>query len=37
MEDALAADPVSAFGGIVAMNQPLDIETAKPFPFLQKW
>ena len=26
--DALAADPVSAFGGIVAMNQPLDIETA---------
>ena len=27
-EDALAADPVSAFGGIVAMNRPLDIETA---------
>ena len=26
--NALAADPVSAFGGIVAMNQPLDIETA---------
>ena len=26
--DALAADPVSAFGGIVAMNRPLDIETA---------
>ncbi len=25
---ALAADPVSAFGGIVAMNRPLDIETA---------
>jgi len=28
-QDALAADPVSAFGGIVAMNQPLDAETAK--------
>ena len=27
-EDALAADPISAFGGIVAMNRPLDIETA---------
>ena len=26
--NALAADFVSAFGGIVAMNQPLDIETA---------
>ncbi|MBL6596726.1 MAG: bifunctional phosphoribosylaminoimidazolecarboxamide formyltransferase/IMP cyclohydrolase [Candidatus Puniceispirillum sp.] len=25
---ALAADPVSAFGGIVAMNRPLDAETA---------
>ena len=25
---ALAADPVSAFGGIVAMNQPLDAATA---------
>ena len=27
-KDALAADPISAFGGIVAMNRPLDIETA---------
>jgi phosphoribosylaminoimidazolecarboxamide formyltransferase/IMP cyclohydrolase len=27
-KDALAADPVSAFGGIVAMNRPLDIKTA---------
>ena len=27
-KDALAADPLSAFGGIVAMNRPLDIETA---------
>jgi phosphoribosylaminoimidazolecarboxamide formyltransferase/IMP cyclohydrolase len=27
-QDALAADPVSAFGGIVAMNRPLDSETA---------
>ena len=27
-EDALAADPISAFGGVVAMNRPLDIETA---------
>ncbi len=26
---ALACDPVSAFGGIVAMNRPLDAETAK--------
>ncbi len=26
---ALATDPVSAFGGIVAFNQPLDVETAK--------
>ncbi|MGA1783108.1 MAG: bifunctional phosphoribosylaminoimidazolecarboxamide formyltransferase/IMP cyclohydrolase [Candidatus Puniceispirillaceae bacterium] len=26
---ALAGDPVSAFGGIVAMNRPLDAETAK--------
>ena len=28
-KNALAADPVSAFGGIVAMNQTLDIDTAK--------
>ena len=27
-KDALATDPKSAFGGIVAMNRPLDIETA---------
>ena len=27
-KDALAADPISAFGGIVAMNRPLDIQTA---------
>ena len=27
-DDALACDPVSAFGGIVAMNRPLDVETA---------
>ena len=27
-KDALAADPLSAFGGIVAMNRPLDIKTA---------
>lgn len=27
-QDALAADPVSAFGSIVAMNRPLDSETA---------
>ncbi|MDQ7030636.1 MAG: bifunctional phosphoribosylaminoimidazolecarboxamide formyltransferase/IMP cyclohydrolase [Ardenticatenia bacterium] len=26
---ALASDPVSAFGGIVAVNQPLDVETAR--------
>ncbi|WGF89921.1 bifunctional phosphoribosylaminoimidazolecarboxamide formyltransferase/IMP cyclohydrolase [Marinivivus vitaminiproducens] len=26
---ALAADPVSAFGGIVALNRPLDAETAR--------
>ncbi len=26
---ALATDPISAFGGIVAMNRPLDIKTAK--------
>lgn len=28
-QHALACDPVSAFGGIVAMNRPLDAETAK--------
>jgi phosphoribosylaminoimidazolecarboxamide formyltransferase/IMP cyclohydrolase len=28
-QHALAGDPVSAFGGIVAMNRPLDAETAK--------
>lgn len=28
---AVAADPESAFGGIVVLNQPLDIETAKTF------
>ena len=28
-EKALATDPKSAFGGIVAMNRPLDMETAK--------
>jgi phosphoribosylaminoimidazolecarboxamide formyltransferase/IMP cyclohydrolase len=28
---AVAADPESAFGGIVVVNQPLDIETAKTF------
>ena len=28
-QNALAADPLSAFGGIVAMNRPLDIKTAK--------
>ncbi len=27
-QNALAADPISAFGGIVAMNRPLDIKTA---------
>ena len=27
-DEALACDPVSAFGGIVAMNRPLDAETA---------
>ena len=27
-QEALACDPVSAFGGIVAMNRPLDAETA---------
>ena len=27
-KNALAADPLSAFGGIVAMNRPLDIKTA---------
>jgi len=27
-QTALAADPVSAFGGIIAMNRPLDAETA---------
>ncbi|WP_300551619.1 bifunctional phosphoribosylaminoimidazolecarboxamide formyltransferase/IMP cyclohydrolase [Maricaulis sp.] len=27
-EKAFAADPISAFGGIVAMNRPLDAETA---------
>lgn len=27
--EALATDPVSAFGGIIAMNQPLDAETAR--------
>lgn len=28
---AVAADPESAFGGIIVLNQPLDIETAKTF------
>lgn len=28
-KDALAGDPVSAFGGIVAANQKIDLETAK--------
>jgi phosphoribosylaminoimidazolecarboxamide formyltransferase/IMP cyclohydrolase len=28
-ERALAADSVSAFGGIVALNQPIDVETAE--------
>jgi len=27
-QTALAADPISAFGGIIAMNRPLDAETA---------
>jgi len=27
--DALAADPVSAFGGVIAANQPIDEETAR--------
>lgn len=37
LEAALAADPVSAFGGIVALNQPLDAETARRLvePFLE--
>lgn len=37
LEAALAADPVSAFGGIVALNQPLDRETARRLvePFLE--
>ncbi|MFT0795689.1 bifunctional phosphoribosylaminoimidazolecarboxamide formyltransferase/IMP cyclohydrolase, partial [Synechococcus sp. H70.1] len=36
-EAALAADPVSAFGGIVALNQTLDRETAQRLaePFLE--
>ena len=29
---ALACDPVSAFGGIIAMNRPLDATTAKRLP-----
>jgi phosphoribosylaminoimidazolecarboxamide formyltransferase/IMP cyclohydrolase len=28
---AVAADPESAFGGIIVLNQPLDLETAKTF------
>jgi phosphoribosylaminoimidazolecarboxamide formyltransferase / IMP cyclohydrolase len=28
-QKALACDPVSAFGGVVALNRPLDIETAE--------
>lgn len=28
-KDALACDPVSAFGGIISMNQPVDLESAK--------
>ena len=28
-EDALAGDPVSAFGGVVIANRPLDLETAE--------
>jgi phosphoribosylaminoimidazolecarboxamide formyltransferase/IMP cyclohydrolase len=37
LEAALAADPVSAFGGIVALNQTLDAETARRLaePFLE--
>jgi phosphoribosylaminoimidazolecarboxamide formyltransferase/IMP cyclohydrolase len=37
LEAALAADPVSAFGGIVALNQTLDAETARQLaePFLE--
>ncbi len=37
LEAALAADPVSAFGGIVALNQTLDRETAQRLaePFLE--
>ena len=27
--DALAADPVSAFGGVLISNKPLDLETAQ--------
>ncbi|MBC7383485.1 MAG: bifunctional phosphoribosylaminoimidazolecarboxamide formyltransferase/IMP cyclohydrolase [Bacteroidia bacterium] len=27
--DALAADPVSAFGGVIALNRPVDLATAK--------
>ncbi len=37
LEAALAADPVSAFGGIVALTQTLDVETAQRLaePFLE--
>jgi phosphoribosylaminoimidazolecarboxamide formyltransferase/IMP cyclohydrolase len=28
-EKALASDPVSAFGGIIAVNRPMDVDTAK--------
>lgn len=28
---AVAADPESAFGGVIVLNQPLDLETAKTF------
>jgi phosphoribosylaminoimidazolecarboxamide formyltransferase/IMP cyclohydrolase len=31
LERAVAADPVSAFGGVVVLNRPIDLETAKAF------
>lgn len=31
LKRAVAADPVSAFGGIIVLNKPLDLKTAKTF------
>ena len=33
---AVAADPVSAFGGIIVLNKPLDLKTAKTFVNFKK-